>query len=323
MPDRFVILSPLLLLPIVWLLRFIGCTPFGGSDSTAPAAGGTSGGASGGTSGGTGGSSGGTAGPSHTVELAPATAVLNLWGTGIGFTATVDGAASTAIDWSFTPPNAPVTLTPSGVLTYDGPPVPGVTSVTVTATSKSYPTVSPGKASVTLIGNGASFVKLGIPTKGDWNGVYGSAGWVLPYPPDPIKIPAYFPGLKAVLSWTVGPVDPTADQRGLLSPPAFASRFASTWVAPPDLSVEFSDSQPHQCAIYCVDWDTTPTRVQTVEVWDESQVPPAKLYSRDLSAFSGGQYLVLKLGGTVTLRIFLAPGQDPGQTVELNGIFFD
>ena len=85
MPDPFVILAPLLLLPIVFLLRFIGCSSFGGTDDAA-----------------------------IVITLDPASAELGP-GENQKFTATVTGTTE-KVQWSANAPDgaytAPIPITP-------------------------------------------------------------------------------------------------------------------------------------------------------------------------------------------------------------------
>src|SRR5579872_2924728 len=111
MLDHFVFLAPLLLLPIVALLRFIGCAAFGSTDA------------------------GGVI-----VTLNPASASLGP-GQTQQFTALANGSTTTDITWS---PNAP-----NGLFKAPDPFVSGSTTATVTATSTTV-AGSSGSATVTL-----------------------------------------------------------------------------------------------------------------------------------------------------------------------------
>ena len=291
MLDPFVILSPILLLPVVWLLRFIGCSSF--SVGTAPAA------------------TTPPAGPPQagpppaatvTVKITPPSATV-MEGQVQPFKAPVTGATDQTVLWSSDSPGASFTYTIDGVdFKFLGPRVPGIDSVKVIATSKASPGAS-DVATVTLARNGARFLKFDKPTQGAWSGVYGSAGWALAYSPAIIvKPPSYFPGLQAALApWPVGPVDePLTDPRGVQKPvipgqppPPDAIRFAAAWYSTGTLELEFDvGDQPRQVAIYCVDWDATPTRAQTFEMWDNSLTVPsaaASIWSGRLSGKSSSR----------------------------------
>ena len=112
MLDHFIFLSPLLLLPILALLRFIGCTPFAGTDG----------------------------GGGVTVVLNPSSVDLGP-GQSQQFTALVNGTASADVIWS--------TNAPNGLFKAADPFIPGSSSATVSATSKTVATAT-GSATVNL-----------------------------------------------------------------------------------------------------------------------------------------------------------------------------
>ena len=247
MLDSFVILAPLLLLPIVALLRFIGCTPF-------------------------------AAAPVSEVKVTPDKVELGP-GASQQFTVMIDGAlialvggtVNTGVTWVgansnglYTAPDpfvaptktvqvtatykgdtgkATVTLkaatvtvspsistlkpgekvtfkvTPNQVVTwtpnapggvFTAPPAPyklGAAPVTVTATSIADPTAV-GTATVNLIGNGAKFVSLDVNTKGDWKGVYGNAGYVMAFGIGNPVVPANLVNLPLNTKVTFSPPPP-------------------------------------------------------------------------------------------------------------------
>jgi hypothetical protein len=115
--DSYVFLAPLLLLPVIALLGFIGCGSFDAADTPATVV----------------------------IKVAPETIDLGP-GQTQQFQAFADGNLTTSVDWS---PNAP-----SGLYKAADPRLAGVTTDTVTATSKSGTTTSApasvGKATVNL-----------------------------------------------------------------------------------------------------------------------------------------------------------------------------
>jgi len=357
MLDHFIFLAPLLLLPVLALFRFIGCTAFGATPAP------------------------------NELELLPGSVDLGP-GQSQPFTALVNGALSTDVIWSSNAPN--------GLFKAPDPFIPGSGSVMVTATSKQVqpatgsatvnlkhvtisvfpPAVSllPGasqkftaivqgssdvnvtwtaadasgtytapaaynfgappvsvtatsqadpsenaSASVALIGNGAKFIKIDSTTIGSWQGIYGAAGWLL------AESTANLVNLPGYLSPVVTPpavypfADPTADPRGLQKPPAFTDRFAATWFDSNAMTIEldFLDFQIHRVAAYFIDWDSL-GRAQTIEILD-SQVPPLVLDTQNLADFSGGKYLVWNVTGKVLMKIT----KTGGLNAVISGLFFD
>jgi len=360
MLDHFIFLSPLLLLPILALLRFIGCTPFAGTDGgggvtvvlnpssvdlgpgqsqqfTALVNGTASADVIWSTNAPNGlfkaadpfipGSSSATvSATSKTVATATGSATVNLKhvtvsiapaavalfpGTSQKFTATVQGSPDLNVTWT--------AADSSGLYTAPTPYVIGAPAVSVIATSNADPSAS-ASASVALIGNGAAFVASDSTTIGSWQGIYGSAGWLLAeLPANLVQLPSYLPTVAApptVFTFA----DPTADARGLQKPPAFTTRFAAAWFDPNALTIDldFLDSQIHRVAAYFIDWDSV-GRLQKIEILDNSQVPPRVLDTRSLANFSGGQYLVWNLTGKVLLRIT----RTAGPNAVISGLFFE
>ena len=359
MLDHFIFLSPLLILPIVALLRFVGCTPFGSTDD----------------------------GGGVTVVLNPSSVDLGP-GQSQQFTALVNGAASTDVIWSSNAPNglfkaadpftpgsnsATVTATSTTVATATGsasvnlkhvtisiaPPaaalLPGASqkftatvqgspdvNVTwtaadssglftapapyvigapevVTATSKADPSVS-ASASVVLIGNGAAFVKSDSTTVGGWKGIYGADGWLLAeLPANLVQLPSYLPAFTAPPAVFTF-ADPTTDARGLQRPPAFTTRFAATWFDGNALTIELDFLDFQIHRVAAYFIDwDSMGRLQKIEILDNSQTPPRVLDTRSLSNFSGGQYLVWNLTGKVLLRIT----RTAGPNAVISGLFFE
>ena len=358
MLDSYVFLAPLLLLPVVALVGFIGCSSF----DSAPAK------------------------PVITVD--PPTIDLGP-GESKQFQAKSDGTITTAVNWSPNAPgglykaadprlagvptdtvtatsqsdstgigtatvnlkNATVTVSPplvslrageqqqftatvqgspdqnvtwagapNGLYTAPNPYVTGAPPVTITATSNADPTAK-GTATVNLIGTQAKFVTNDAATKGSWKGVYGSKGWALASTPaNLINLPTYVANLKPPATNPFNFQTPTTDPRGLDRPPAFTDKFSQVWFDPSTLQVEieFTDANPHRVAAYFVDWETT-TRAQKIEILDNSGGPTNALDTRNLTTFNGGQYLVWDLSGKIILRV-TKTGVD---NAVLSGIFFD
>ena len=294
MLDSYLMLAPMLLLPVAALLRFIGCQlvfPLEPADDV-------------------------------TVIVTPDSVNLGP-GQAQQFTAMVDGVASAAVTWS-TDSAAPVA--PDGLFTAPAPFVLGSPAVKVTATSSQTP-ASSAFATVTLIGTGARFVPPpDLIPQGSWNGVYGQAGFALAdRPADLVQLPAFLPTLTLPPQSQVFQFqDPSVDIRALQRPPAFADRFSSAWFnnvgAAPALAFDFAfaDFQVHRVAFYFCDFDNQ-NRTQKIEVFDISQAgAPVLLDTQTIAGFVAGQYLVWELQGKVRMQITKVAGLD----VILHGIFF-
>jgi hypothetical protein len=300
MLDPFVLLAPVLVLPVVGLLRFLGC----GTLDVVEAA--------------------DIPLPPRSLTVTPDP--VNLCpGESVTFTTSVDCTWTSSdkqklADGTSTKYTAPSTL--------------GAFSVIITATSKD--STQSGTATVNLLSNSATFVILDpvnradITTKGNWPPIYGSKGYALAGDPllpgdDPGNLIKTLPPLpdmtKATALLNVHTfTDKTMDSRGLVKPPANTTRFAAAWSDPSivQMTLQFNDCNTHRVSMYFVDWDNQ-GRDQTISLLDDSQVPPATLDSYKLSSFFPGAYLAWDLRGKVVLRIT----SNAGPFVVISGLFFD
>ena len=292
MLDSYLILAPLLLLPVVALLRFIGCQlvfPLVDNNVTVIVT-------------------------PDSVNLGP--------GQTQQFTAMVDGVPSSEVTWS----TDSVAIAPDGLFTAPAPFVLGSPAVKVTATSTKTP-ASNAFATVTLIGSAAKFVPPpDLITTGSWNGIYGQAGFALAdQPADLLQLPSFLPALTLPPQSQVFQFqDPSVDIRALQRPPAFADRFSSAWFnnvgAAPALTFDFAftDFKVHRVAFYFCDFDSQ-NRTQKIEFFDISQPGvPVLLDIQTISNFVASQYLLWDLQGKVRMQITKVAGSD----VVLQGIFF-
>jgi nitrogen fixation protein FixH len=358
MVDPFVIVAPFLLLPVIALLRFIGCSSF----SEAPTA-------------------------AVVIKITPESADLGP-GQSKQFTAQADGIMTTAVTWSgnapaglytapdphlagvmtatvtatstaatnssgsatvnlksvtvvVTPPvvalsqgetqtftanvqptsdqNVTWTNAPNGVFTAPSPYVLGAAPVTITATANADPAAK-GTATINLTGDGARFVGSDASTRGTWKGIYGSAGWALAKTPNIVNRPPFVSVLNLPPPASVFTyADPTVDSRGLQRPPMFLDRFAAVW----------ADSAAVQLGIEFADLLThriviycvdwdTVGRAEKIEILNSS-VPPAVLDTRSLTAFNGGIYMIWDVSGKVVLRAT----KTAGANAVISGIFFE
>jgi hypothetical protein len=161
----------------------------------------------------------------------------------------------------------------------------------------------------------AVFVQTDSATQGKWQRLYGSAGFAIANHAE--KLPAFarvsLPGEKNTSTWA-DPVDESralqrADNKG---------RIATTWYgfSPFTIDLMLSGNRPHRVAIYLVDWDSK-GRTETIEVLNA--VNERTLDVRQISRFSGGQYLVWNITGHVIIRV--TPITGPNAVV--SGLFLD
>ncbi|HEV7903688.1 MAG TPA: S8 family serine peptidase [Pyrinomonadaceae bacterium] len=168
-------------------------------------------------------------------------------------------------------------------------------------------------------GASASFVKLDTTTQGNWKGNYGADGFALVG--EPGHYPAYVQLSNiggAAHTWA----DPATDVRALQKSPAgSAERIAATLYSSTEFgwNINLTDGQEHRFAMYALDWDGNNVRAQRVEIRDTAT--GALLDSRDMSAYSNGQYVVWNLRGNVTVKVvYTGPA---GLNAVAAALFFD
>ncbi len=157
----------------------------------------------------------------------------------------------------------------------------------------------------------ATFVKVDTITQGNWKSAYGQEGYRLMG--DGTKNPTYVtPAITSLqTTWAASTTDIRALQKV-----SGTDRIASTWYGEPTSTIElnFTDTLTHQVAIYCLDWDNYGPRSQKVEILDSNNTV---LDTRTVNNFTGGQYLVWNLSGSVKIR---ATALTTNSVIE--GIFF-
>lgn len=169
-------------------------------------------------------------------------------------------------------------------------------------------------ASVHLMGQTATFVKLDTTTQGNWKSQYGIDGYNVIG--DTVSYPAYAAVTasgQSLYTWSTSTPDIRALQKA-----SSIDRLAAIWYSGTTFSVDvnLTDGFTHQVAVYCTDWDNNGPRSQTVSILNSTT--QAVLDSRTLSTFQNGQYLVWNLSGHITIRITRTGGANG----VLNGIFF-
>jgi len=159
----------------------------------------------------------------------------------------------------------------------------------------------------------AAFIKPDLITKGNWKGVYGSDGFVIPS--DTTSYPAYAAvnsNGQSLYTWAPSTTDSRALQYSSRS-----DRLAATWYSPVNFSIDvnLTDGKTHQVALYCLDWDYL-NRAETIDILDAST--GNVLDTRNITGFSGGEYLIWNLTGHVTIRLSRAAGAN----AVISGLFF-
>jgi hypothetical protein len=149
----------------------------------------------------------------------------------------------------------------------------------------------------------ASFVKTDSSTMGTWKGVYGGDGANVIG--DSAGYPSYVtvtPTSQSLYTWAAS----TTDVRGMQKRNSFTDRIAACWTNTAAFSIDlnFTDGNPHQVALYMLDWSAM-SRQQRVDILNSSG---NVLDSRTVSSFVNGQYLVWNLSGRVTIRVTKSSG---------------
>ena len=180
-----------------------------------------------------------------------------------------------------------VTLTPTDTTDY------------TTATTTTILAVTQGTTS----GSQVTFVSSDTTTEGNWIGTYGADGYSLAGAAQ--SLPAYASvAIQNATAYTW--VGSTSDPRALLKGTGLGG-IAGTWFSSPSFSldVNFTDGNPHQFALYALDWDNR-GRAETIQVLDAAT--KSTLDIRNITKFSSGTYLVWNISGHVTITVTATSG---------------
>jgi subtilisin family serine protease len=193
----------------------------------------------------------------------------------------------------------------------------GSHTITAVATDNDGATATSNPVHITVEGPPGTAVFAGTDavTQGNWKGLYGQQGHHV------VNDSVAYPGYAQVTpsgqgSWTW--VASTSDVRALQKNAA-ADRIAATWYTTGttfSIDVNITDGSTRQVALYVIDWDSQ-QRTQRIDV--RRGDTQALLDTRTVSAFSGGQYLVWRVSGHVTVQVTRLAG--PNAVV--SGLFFD
>jgi hypothetical protein len=158
----------------------------------------------------------------------------------------------------------------------------------------------------------AKFVKTDTTTQGNWRSAYGAEGYGIVA--DQSLNPGYAAPVITGDAWTWA--TSTTDVRALQKASNPGDRIAATWYSTASFTIDtnISDQNPHQVALYCMDWDSL-GRQQTVQVLDANG---NVLDTESLTAFSTGKYIVWNVTGHVIFRITPTGSRN----AVVSGIFF-
>jgi hypothetical protein len=194
----------------------------------------------------------------------------------------------------------------------------GPHTLTAVATDSQPQSTTSAPVSVSVLNSGpsASFVKLDSTTKGNWKGVYGQDGYIIPN--DSNSLPGY--ATIVVPSPSTGPTytwsPSTTDVRALLKSASLTDRIASTYYSSASFTfdVNLTDAQMHELDLYFLDLETT-TRAETVSILNANT--NAVLATQAMSNFNGGVYAVFNVQGHVLVQITYTSGLN----AVLSGLF--
>jgi hypothetical protein len=149
-------------------------------------------------------------------------------------------------------------------------------------------------------------------TQGNWLGVYGREGALLPAGANTISTPVQISVTAATRVWASATTDPRAVFTGVGN-----LRTAGTWQGYSfTADVNLTDGQQHEIALYAFDWSRS-GRSEKIQAVDPAT--GKVLDTRLLSDFGGGDYLVYKVAGHVQFRVTALSGS----AAYLGGLFFD
>ena len=113
--------------------------------------------------------------------------------------------------------------------------------------------------------------------------------------------------------------------RALLKPVSFTNRVAAAWTTTTNqnssfvIDLNFTDTNTHQIALYCVDWLGTGTVLEKIEVFDYAD-SSRTLDTRDFQLPANGVYLTWKLSGHKLIRV-TKPDSATGTKAMVSALF--
>jgi hypothetical protein len=255
--------------------------------------------------------------PGTVVQVSPPGGVAPIAATVIstqttGLTDAVGNARGFIVTYQITPPGGSWSAADNGTYTVilGGTPVTDLSGNAVAAGTL-------GTFSVNITSSSsasATFVAKDTTTQGSWMGTYGADGYnVVDAPP---KYPSYATVTASGYSGFVWSSN-TTDVRGLQNPNGSGGRIAAAWYSSTSFTVtiDLTDGQAHDIALYAVDWDDH-GRSEQIQITNAST--GAVLDTETLSSFTGGVYEVWTISGDVKITIT----ELAGGNALLNGLFF-
>lgn len=164
----------------------------------------------------------------------------------------------------------------------------------------------------------AQFIATDTTSKGTWSGLYGADGYEIVN--NAASYPSYAQAAvsgQSAYTWAAS----TSDVRALRKATNPADRIAATWYSPSSFTIDLNltDGLAHRVALYCLDWDGSGARSQTIEILDAGS--NQLLSSQNVTAFTEGKYLIWYIKGHVKIKATYT-GQ-AGYSAVIGGIFFD
>ncbi len=196
----------------------------------------------------------------------------------------------------------------------------GAHVLSAVATDAVNQTTTSGTVNVTVNNTGpsATFVKTDAVTQGNWVGVYGGDGYIIPN--DATSPPSYSvisgPGAAGpAYTWVAS----TTDVRALLDSPSTSNRIASTWYSasngtPFVMDINLTDGQTHQLALYLFDLENS-GRAENITFVNANT--NAVLLNQPMSGFQNGVYAVFSVTGHVQVKFTWTAGLN----AVLSGLF--
>jgi hypothetical protein len=210
---------------------------------------------------------------------------------------------------------------PTFTYQWDTTTVTGAHTLTAVATDAINQTTTSAGVSVTVSNTGpsASFVKLDAVTQGNWKGVYGTDGFIIPN--DSNNVPSY---ATVTVPGAAGPtytwIASTTDVRALLKGASQTDRIGSTYytaanTTPFVFDINITDTKTHLLALYLLDYENA-GRAETISILNAST--SAVLATQPMTAFGNGVYAVFNVSGHVQVKFSYTSGLN----AVLSGLFF-
>jgi hypothetical protein len=174
-------------------------------------------------------------------------------------------------------------------------------------------TLAGGNAVVSgIFFDSATFLGTDTTTQGNWQGVYGADGQIVPNNVTANPSYATFSSAGATAyTWSPTTTDPRA-----LRQPYSVNAIASAWYTPTSMTIDLNltDGILHKISLYLLDFDDQ-SRSERIDILDaQGNV----LDTETASSFQNGEYLSWNLSGQIQIRITCLTGPN----AVLNGLFF-